>query len=70
MTANNEADSDKVAPDDPRLISAVEEYASALESGHSLDRKKFLARHEEIQVALADCLDALELIRTAKPHFD
>jgi serine/threonine protein kinase len=54
-------------PDDPRVIAALEEYASALQAGQAPDRDAFLARHPEIAAALAECLEGLEWMRGAAP---
>jgi serine/threonine protein kinase len=51
---------------DPRVVAAMHEYMTALESGHPPVRKDFLARHAEIAAELTHCLDGLELVnRTA-----
>jgi WD40 repeat protein/serine/threonine protein kinase len=55
-------------PDDPRVIAALEEYASALRAGQAPDRESFQARHPEIAGALADCLQGLEWIQSALPR--
>jgi serine/threonine protein kinase len=57
-----------VAPDDPRVIQAVEEYFAALETGPTPDRQEFLARHREIAEALAKCLDGLEFVHGVAPQ--
>jgi serine/threonine protein kinase len=57
-----------VAPDDPRVIRAVEEYLAALEAGPRPDRQQFLARQPEIAEALAGCLDGLEFLHAAAPQ--
>jgi WD40 repeat protein/serine/threonine protein kinase/tetratricopeptide (TPR) repeat protein len=54
-------------PDDPRVIAALEEYASALQAGQAPDRDAFLARHPEIAAVLAECLEGLEWMRGAAP---
>jgi hypothetical protein len=59
-----------LAPDDPRVVRAVEEYVSALEADAAPDREAFLARHADIRPALAGCLDGLQLIRAARPQLD
>ena len=46
--------------DDPRVIEALEEYLTALETGQKPDRRLFLARHADIARPLAECLDGLE----------
>jgi serine/threonine protein kinase len=57
-------------PDDPRVVSAVEEYVNALEAGERLDRQAFLARHADIADALAGCLDGLDFINAVGPQLD
>jgi serine/threonine protein kinase/predicted Zn-dependent protease len=57
-------------PDDPRVVSAVEEYVNALEAGERPDRQAFLARHADIADALAGCLDGLDFIYAVGPQLD
>jgi serine/threonine protein kinase/Flp pilus assembly protein TadD len=54
-----------VAPDDSRVRRVLHEYLAALDAGDNPDRDAFLARHPEIAPVLADCLDALEFVRSA-----
>jgi serine/threonine protein kinase/Flp pilus assembly protein TadD len=54
--------------EDPRMISAVQEYLAELEAGHKPDHRAFLASHPEIAAALAECLDGLEFLRAAAPR--
>src|SRR5262245_25525148 len=57
---------DAAAVDDPRVIAAVEKYLAALEAGHRPDRAQFLAAlPPEVAAALVECLDGLELVRSA-----
>jgi hypothetical protein len=56
------AAADRPAPDDPRVVQAVEDYLAALEAGQKPDRAVFLAAHAEVADVLADCLDGLELV--------
>jgi serine/threonine protein kinase/WD40 repeat protein len=52
--------------DDPRVIAAVEEYLAALEAGRAPDRERFLGGcQQDIAAAVAECLDGLELVRSA-----
>jgi WD40 repeat protein/tetratricopeptide (TPR) repeat protein len=61
----------RVAPEDPRVIAAVDEYLVALEAGQVPDRFKFLSRYPaEVAAALGDCLDAVELVRAAGPELE
>jgi serine/threonine protein kinase len=55
------------APDDPRVIAALEEYLAALKAGQAPDRLAFQARHPEIAGVLAECLDGLEWMWGAAP---
>ncbi len=57
-----------IAPEDPRLARALEEYAAALEVGRAPDRRAFLERHPDIAAALAECLDGLEFVHQAAPR--
>src|SRR5262249_19666164 len=56
--------------DDPRVVSAVEEYVNALEAGERPDRQAFLARHADIADALAGCLDGLDFIYAVGPQLE
>jgi eukaryotic-like serine/threonine-protein kinase len=58
-----------VDEDDPRVVRALEEYLAALERGRRPDRSEFLARHAEVAEVLADCLGAMELVRSAAQDF-
>jgi serine/threonine protein kinase/tetratricopeptide (TPR) repeat protein len=51
--------------DDPRVTRAALEYLDALRAGRRPDRQQFLARHPDIALALAECLDGLEFIHAA-----
>jgi serine/threonine protein kinase/WD40 repeat protein len=53
----------EAAADDPRVVRALEEYLAALEAGARPERDALLARHPDIALALADCLDGLELMQ-------
>src|SRR5262245_1193333 len=55
------------APEDERLIRAMEEYSAALRAGQKPNRQAFLARYPDIAGALGDCLDGLEFVCTAGP---
>ena len=52
-------------PDDPRVATALAQYATALDSGRALDRTDFLAQHADISDQLAECLEALDFIHGA-----
>src|SRR5687767_1602701 len=58
--------------DDPRVIEAVEEYLSALETGQRPDLQTFLQRHAEIAGPLGECLAGLQMVHAATPslHVD
>src|SRR5262249_35841718 len=49
-------------------IRAIEEYLAALEAGCPPDREAFLARHQDLAGALAECLDGLEFVCGAAPQ--
>ena len=61
----NDADSPKADADEGRLLDVVEEYVRELEAGHRPNRQEWLARHPELQPALADCLDGVNLMHEA-----
>jgi hypothetical protein len=65
MIPTNEKTDSVPPPDDPRVVKAMEEYVSALESGARLNREDFLARHAEIRDPLATCLEGFHIIRNA-----
>jgi serine/threonine protein kinase/Flp pilus assembly protein TadD len=52
---------------DARVTLAVEEYLALWDAGRRPDRQEFLARHPDIALALAECLDGLDFIRSAAP---
>ena len=54
--------------DDPRVVEALREYATALEAGGTLNRQEFLARYPEIAGALAEGLGGLEFVHAAAPQ--
>jgi hypothetical protein len=58
----------EMSGDDPRMITALEEYLAALEGGRQLDREEFLARHREIAAALAEGLAGLDFVHAAGPQ--
>jgi hypothetical protein len=49
-------------PDDSRVVEALEEYVQAMETGARPNRAAFLARHADIAVPLAACLDGLDFV--------
>ncbi|HJT33478.1 MAG TPA: serine/threonine-protein kinase, partial [Pirellulales bacterium] len=53
--------------DDPRVLAVVQEYLGQLEQGLTPDREAYLGRHPELAAAIAQCLDGLELVRSASP---
>ncbi len=61
------ADVSASVPDDARLVRALDEYRSALESGRRPDPDEFLARHADIAADLAPGLAALEFVCAASP---
>jgi serine/threonine protein kinase/Flp pilus assembly protein TadD len=50
------------------VIRATEEYWALLEAGQRPDRRVFLARYPEIEAALAQCLEGLDLVQSAVPR--
>jgi WD40 repeat protein/serine/threonine protein kinase len=58
-------ESNSEPPRDRRLELALDEYLAACEAGAAPNRREFLARHAEIAVTLAECLDGLDFIRSA-----
>lgn len=57
-------------PNEPRIIEAVQEYLSDVESGRRPNRSDFLAAHADIAPALAAYLDALDFVHVAAPELD
>jgi serine/threonine protein kinase/Tfp pilus assembly protein PilF len=55
--------------EDPAIIRAAQEYLAALEQGQPPGRTEFLQRYPDIATALAECLDALELMNGAAAQF-
>jgi serine/threonine protein kinase/Tfp pilus assembly protein PilF len=55
--------------EDSAVIRAAQDYLAALEQGRPPARTEFLQRHPDIATALAECLDALELINGAAGQF-
>ncbi|MGH7138458.1 MAG: protein kinase domain-containing protein, partial [Pirellulales bacterium] len=56
------------AADDPRVVRALEGYATAVEAGERPNREEFLGRYPEIAIELAECLDGLEFVQAAAPQ--
>jgi serine/threonine protein kinase len=55
--------------ENPRVIQALEEYRAVLEAAGKPDRDEFLARYPEIAPSLAECLDGLDFVHQAAPHW-
>ncbi|HEV3007265.1 MAG TPA: serine/threonine-protein kinase, partial [Pirellulales bacterium] len=55
------------ALDDPRVVEVVGEYLERLEQGLVPERGEFLQRYPELAAAIGQCLDGLEMVRTAAP---
>ncbi len=51
--------------DDPRLLTAVQEYLSELEAGRRPDRRAYAARFPDLSAAMTPYLDALEMVHGA-----
>ncbi len=47
--------------DDPRVLQAARDYLADLEAGRRPDRRAYEARHPGLAVAVAECLDGVEL---------
>jgi eukaryotic-like serine/threonine-protein kinase len=60
----DEGAADASSLDDPRLISALEEYLQIRRSGRRPDRIAFLARYADVAEALSEALDGLEWIHS------
>jgi len=61
--ANPSARSDPVTDADASMIThALEEYRRLADAGEAPDRTVFVARYPRVASALADCLDALDLV--------
>jgi hypothetical protein len=52
-------------PDDPRLMTAVQEYLGELEAGRRPNRRQLLDRYPDLAGPLAECLDGLDLVHKA-----
>ena len=50
---------------DSRVTIALERYLGEIEAGRTPDRNAFLAEHPDVAEELADCLDGLDLVRSA-----
>jgi serine/threonine protein kinase/Flp pilus assembly protein TadD len=57
-----------IAPDDSRIIRALQEYQVELRAGHKPSRSAFQARYPDIADALAECLDGLEYVHVVAPQ--
>jgi eukaryotic-like serine/threonine-protein kinase len=53
------------SPDDPRLLAALQEFISGIESGRRPDRRELLARNPEIAPELSACLQGLSFVNSA-----
>jgi serine/threonine protein kinase/tetratricopeptide (TPR) repeat protein len=62
---NGSLDAARSEIDDPRLLDALEEYAAAVDAGRRPDRREFLARHQDVAAALAECIEGLEIVHSA-----
>ncbi|HVC96076.1 MAG TPA: serine/threonine-protein kinase, partial [Pirellulales bacterium] len=56
------------ALDDPRVVEVVGEYLERLERGLAPDRGEYLRRYPELAGPIAQCLEALELVRAGTPR--
>ncbi len=58
-------DTEAVDAADPRLVKAVQDYVTAAEAGQRPSRQEWIARHPDIAVELAQCLDGLAFVQSA-----
>ena len=58
-----------VNSEEDQITQALEEYARLRREGRPVRREDFLASHESIAAALAECLDGLELVEDAASEF-
>ena len=56
--------------DDLSVIRALEDYCEALQQGQRPDRQQLLEKYPELARELAQCLDALELVRHIGPPLE
>jgi eukaryotic-like serine/threonine-protein kinase len=56
------------ALDDPRVAEVVQAYLTELEQGARPDREGYLRRFPELEGAIAQCLDGLDLVRATAPR--
>lgn len=54
--------------EDPRLLSAVEEYLAAVQSGRRPNRQEFLSRYPEIAEDLSACIEGLAFVNAGAAH--
>jgi len=50
------------SPNEEQLLQAVQQYMRELESGRRPSRQEWLARYPQLQPALGDCLDGVNLM--------
>ena len=58
---------DAETDDDPRLVSAAQEYLAALEAGRRPQRAEFVTRFSDLAAQLGPYLDALDMVHGAAP---
>ena len=58
---------DAETDEDPRLITAAQEYLAALEAGRRPDRAEFIGRHSDLAEQLEPYLDAIDMVHGAGP---
>jgi serine/threonine protein kinase len=56
------------ALEDPRIVSAMEEYQVALDAGNPPDRQEFLDRHPDLPPILGECLEGLAFVHEMGPR--
>ena len=56
---------DELIADDPRVMQAARDYLADVEAGRQPDRRAYFARIPELQEALAECFDGIDLAHGA-----
>jgi eukaryotic-like serine/threonine-protein kinase len=58
---------DAEVDEDPRLVTAAQEYLAALEAGRRPDRAEFIRRHSDLAAQLEPYLDAIDMVHGVGP---
>ena len=67
-TSCEQVNGSDVAPDDPRVVQALDEYLAAIDQGLAIDRQKFIEQHPDIATALTKCLAGLDFVARTAPQ--